>query len=86
VYYVLHNGHHQTSAYDTGSQDANDEFSKLSAHEARQRLAILLRHMDTNGDSLISHEEISEWVLNNFRSVHPLMVFFCNICNSRGIL
>jgi len=53
----------------TGSQDANDEFSKLSAHEARQRLAVLLRHMDTNGDSLISNQEISDWVLNNFRSV-----------------
>jgi len=52
-----------------GSQDANDEFSKLTAHEAKQRLAVLLRRMDTNGDSLISNQEISDWVLNNFRSV-----------------
>jgi len=52
-----------------GSQDANDEFSKLSAHEARKRLAVLLHRMDTSGDSLISNQEISDWVLNNFRSV-----------------
>lgn len=52
-----------------GSEDLNDEFSKLSAHKARQRLAVLLRHMDTNGDSLISQQEISDWVLNNFRHV-----------------
>jgi len=66
---------------DTGSQDVNDEFSKLSAHEARQRLAVLLRHMDTNGDSLISNQEISDWVLNNFRSVLTLnIVSFLKMC------
>jgi len=52
-----------------GSQDLNDEFSKLSAHEARQRLAVLLHRMDTNGDLLISQQEISDWVLKSFRYV-----------------
>jgi len=52
-----------------GSQDLNDEFSKLSAHEARQRLVVLLHHMDTNSDLLISQQEISDWVLNSFRYV-----------------
>jgi len=47
----------------------NDEFSKLSAHEARKRLAVLLRRMDTNGDSFITQQEISDWVLDNFRCV-----------------
>jgi len=61
-------------SHNTGSQDVNDEFSKLSAHEAKQRLAVLLRRMDTNGDSFISNEEISDWVLNNFRSVWTLIV------------
>jgi hypothetical protein len=50
-----------------GSLDANDEFSKLSAHEAKQRLLILLGKMDINNDKFISKSEISEWVLNNFR-------------------
>jgi len=52
-----------------GSQDVNDEFSKLSAHEARQRLAVLLQRMDTNSDSLISQQEIADWVMNSFRCV-----------------
>jgi len=55
--------------YVTGSLDENDDFSKLSAYEARQKLAVLLHRMDTNGDSMISKREISDWVLNNFRSV-----------------
>jgi len=59
---------------DSGSRDANDEFSKLSAHEAKQRLAVLLRRMDTDGDELISSQEISDWVLNNFRSQCSLLL------------
>lgn len=51
-----------------GSQDLNDEFSKLSAHEARQRLSVLLHRMDTNADLLISQQEISDWVLKSFRN------------------
>jgi Ca2+-binding EF-hand superfamily protein len=50
-----------------GSQDVNDEFSKLSASEAKKKLAVLLSKMDVNGDSYISSNEISDWVLNNFR-------------------
>jgi len=60
-----------------GSQDVNDEFSKLSAHEAKQRLAVLLRRMDTNGDLFISQQEISDWVLNNFRYVCANCFFNC---------
>ena len=68
-------------AYGAGSQDVNDEFSKLSAHEARQQLAVLLRRMDTNGDSLISSQEISDWVLNNFRSGCTLLFAACTVCD-----
>lgn len=50
-----------------GSPDVNDEFSKLSAHEAKQRLSVLLVQMDTDGDMSISKNELSDWVLNNFR-------------------
>jgi len=68
-------------AYDAGSQDVNDEFSKLSAHEAKQRLAVLLRRMDTNGNSLISNQELSDWVLNNFRSGCSLLFAACRVCD-----
>ena len=58
----------------TGSPDVNDEFSKLSAHEAKQKLSDLLVKMDTNGDMYITKNEISDWVLNNFRYTINFMV------------
>lgn len=51
-----------------GSHDVNDDFSKMSAHEAKLKLAQLVKKMDSDGDSYISKAEISDWVLKSFRS------------------
>lgn len=50
-----------------GSIDVNDDFSKLSAHEAKKKLSQLLRKMDSNEDGYISKTELSDWVLMSFR-------------------
>lgn len=50
-----------------GSLDGDDDFSKISAHEAKRKLAVLLSKMDTSGDGYISKKEISDWVLASFR-------------------
>lgn len=50
-----------------GSLDTNDDYSKMSAHEAKKKLSVLLKKMDLNGDAYISKTEISDWVLASFR-------------------
>lgn len=51
-----------------GSIDVNDDFSKLSAHEAKKKLSQLLKKMDTSEDGYISKTELSDWVLATFRN------------------
>lgn len=52
-----------------GSAKEAEEFDHLPPEEAKRRLTILLKRMDTNEDFDITPTELRQWILRSFRSL-----------------
>jgi len=70
-------GHHHGDDHDVefdheailGSKKDAIDFDKLPAKEAKEKLAILLKKMDLNGDKSIERQELYAWILRSFKSL-----------------
>lgn len=49
-----------------GSVKTAEEFDNLSPTEAKERLALLIRKMDRNGDEFVDRHELKAWILRSF--------------------
>lgn len=68
-------GHISDNQHDTsfdheaivGSMKEAEEFDQLTADEAKEKLAELLKYMDRNSNNMIDHNELKQWILRSFK-------------------
>jgi len=68
-----HNGDTHDVEFDheaiLGSKKDAEDFDKLPAKDAKEKLAVLLKKMDLNGDKSIERQELYAWILRSFKSL-----------------
>ncbi|XP_064625834.1 reticulocalbin-2-like isoform X2 [Lineus longissimus] len=52
-----------------GSEDEADEFKELDPDEAKKRLLVLAKRMDTDKSGDVSKDELQHWISNSFKSL-----------------
>lgn len=63
-------GHDHNVAFDQqvilGSRELRKEFEKLEPTEAKMRLDLMVKKMDSNGDKYVDKDELAQWVKKSF--------------------
>lgn len=57
------------SIFQIGSKKLEEEFDELSPEEAKRRLSILVKQMDTDKNGIITEEELKKWIGSSFQLV-----------------
>lgn len=57
------------SIFQIGSKKLEEEFDELSPEEAKRRLSILVKQMDTDKNGIITEEELKKWIGYSFQLV-----------------
>lgn len=63
-----HNEHYDHEAI-LGSKKLEEEFDELSPEEAKRRLSILVKQMDTDKNGIITEEELKKWIGSSFQKL-----------------
>lgn len=64
---------------DSGSYKLEEEFDDLPEEEAKKRLSLLVKKMDTDNDLFISKEELTAWIVMSFRYDYLADVLLQNV-------
>jgi len=53
-----------------GTKEEAEEYQDLPKEEAKKRLAGLIKKIDADGDTFVTHEELQKWVVKSFVSLN----------------